>query len=145
MGGGAEKAAGAVGVAIGNTGGAGCPSAAGALVARFPRTRVLAGAAGTTGVGATAGVVAGEAEISGAGELAGGVDVSGVDELAGLAVVSEAAALVEVVEVVADDVADVLTVVLVGGLMTELEIVTGVEAADDEESVDEALVDADEA
>lgn len=105
----------------------------------------MAGAAGTTGVGAAAGVVAGEAEVSGAGELAGGAVVSGADELAGLAVVSEAAELVEVVEVVADDVADVLAVVLVGGLMTELETVTGVEAADDEESVDEALVDADEA
>lgn len=105
---------------------------------------MLAGAAGTTGVGAATGV----AEVSGAGELAGAAEVSGADELAGLAVVSEAAALVEVVEVVevaADDVVDLLMVVLVGGLMTELETVTGVEAADDEESVDEALVDADEA
>lgn len=106
---------------------------------------MLAGAAGTTGVGATAGVVAGVAEVSGAAVLAGEAEVSGADELAGLAVVSEAVALVEVVEVVADDVVDVLTVELAGGLMTELETVTGVEAADDEESVDEALVDADEA
>lgn len=133
MGGGALKAAGAVGAAKGIGGGAGCPSAEGGLGARFPRTRVLAGAAGTTGAGELVGVV----EVSGAGELAGVADVAG------------AAALVGDVEVVADGVVEetsvgMLTDVVEGGLIAELGTVTGVVAADDEESVDEALADVEE-